>query len=35
MNLHLATSENVAHRTAYDRDEVVLVFKYDSLGFTQ
>merc|ERR1719342_791111 len=26
MNLHLATSENVAHRTAYDRDEVVLVF---------
>ena len=35
MNLHLATSENVAHRTAYDRDEVVLIFKYDSLGYSQ
>ena len=35
MNLHLATSENIAHRTAYSRDEVDLVFRYGHLGYTQ
>ena len=35
MNLHLATSENLPHRTAYDRDTVKLLFKYDALGYTE
>ena len=35
MNLHLATAENIAHRTAYSRDEVDLVFRYGHLGYTQ
>ena len=34
MNLQLATQENIAHRTAYDRDEVQMVFRYDALGYS-
>ena len=33
MNLHLATSENLPHRAAYDRNDVKLKFSYASLGF--
>ena len=34
MNLHLATQENIAHRTAYDRDEVEMIFRYGVLGYS-
>ena len=34
INLHLATSENIAHRTAYSRDDVVLINKFQSLGYS-
>ena len=34
MNLHLATQENIALMAAYDRDEVQMVFRYDSLGYS-
>ena len=34
LNLYLATSENLPHRAAYERDDVQLVYKYDNLGFS-
>jgi hypothetical protein len=35
MNLYLATSENLPHRVAYEREEVQLVFKFGDLGFME
>ena len=35
MNLYLATSENLPHRVAYEREDVQLVFKFSDLGFTE
>ena len=34
LNLYLATSENLPHRAAYERDDVELVYKYNILGFS-
>ena len=34
LNLYLATSENLPHRVAYERDDVQLVYKYNILGFS-
>jgi len=35
MNLYLATSENLPHRVAYEREDIQLVFKFGTLGFIQ
>jgi hypothetical protein len=35
MNLYLATSENLPHRVAYEREEVQLLFKFADLGFKE
>ena len=35
MNLYLATTENLPHRVAYEREDVQLVFKFSELGFSQ
>ena len=34
LNLHLATCDNLPHRAAYERDDVEIVYKYNTLGFT-
>jgi len=35
MNLYLATTENLPHRVAYEREDVQLVFKFSELGFSE
>jgi len=35
MNLYLATTENLPHRVAYEREDVQLVFKFSDLGFLE
>lgn len=35
MNLYMATSENLPHRVAYEREDIQLVFKFADLGFSE
>eukprot|EP00092_Neocalanus_flemingeri_P000284 GFUD01000304.1.p1 GENE.GFUD01000304.1~~GFUD01000304.1.p1 ORF type:complete len:719 (+),score=214.29 GFUD01000304.1:251-2407(+) len=35
MNLYLATSENLPHRVAYEREDIQLVFRFGELGFRE
>jgi len=35
MNLYLATSENLPHRVAYEREDIQLVFRFGDLGFME
>jgi len=35
MNLYLATSENLPHRIAYEKEELQLIHKFSQLGYSQ